>query len=333
MEQTLTAEPSASEPTPRRRRKVRGTVLLWFFAAPYLVWVAIAPLGLDGNRYTVALAALTQYAVPFGVLLMLTALAMRRWLTTLAVVLASMLLISSVAPRVLPDAPRPVHGTPVHLLSLNGYYGRVDAERVVGLVREHDVDVLSLQELTPGLVSRLDRAGLAELLPHRMLRPGANGSGLASRYPLRELDLVHGTTMPHPSARARLPGDRAMDIVAVHPLYPMGRDTVPRWDRDLAALPDPSRGGPPRVLAGDFNATLEHTRMRDLLGRGYVDAAQAAGRGLHPTWPMPGRWLPPPVTIDHVLTSGPVAMTDYRTFEVSGSDHRAIYTRLVVEDA
>ena len=47
------------------------------------------------------------------------------------------------------------------------------------------------------------------------------------------------------------------------------------------------RRGDGRILAGDFNATLDHPELRAVLDRGYVDAADAASGGLKPTWPAP----------------------------------------------
>jgi endonuclease/exonuclease/phosphatase family metal-dependent hydrolase len=83
------------------------------------------------------------------------------------------------------------------------------------------------------------------------------------------------------------------------------------------------------VLAGDFNATLDHSPLRGLLGRGYDDAAEITGDGLRPTWPAADAWRPP-VTIDHVLVSGGIGVQRYETFTVSGSDHRALLAHVVV---
>ena len=67
--------------------------------------------------------------------------------------------------------------------------------------------------------------------------------------------------------------------------------------RSRPATPD----GPLRILAGDFNATLDHALLRRLLATGYVDAADRAGEGLVGTWgPYDGDRIPP-VVIDHVL--------------------------------
>lgn len=269
------------------------TVLLLVCVLPYLAVAALRLTGLDTNRYTAALVALTQYVVPAGALLFVGALLLRRWLTTAVVGLVTAVLALSVVPRAIPDEPTPVQGQPVTVLSVNAYFGRADPERIVELVRRHGVDVLNLLEPTPELVTALDEAGLAEVLPHRVfeVRTGAAGAGIASRYPLRELSLVRRTTMSQPSALVDLPGPRDMEVVAVHPTIPVGNGTTGTWQREIAALPPPpgSRKDPVRVLAGDFNATLDHSPLRNLLGRGYEDAAEVTGNGLQPTWPVNGR--------------------------------------------
>ncbi|WP_010308175.1 endonuclease/exonuclease/phosphatase family protein [Saccharopolyspora spinosa] len=331
MDQTLLAEPE-QEHRPRRKPGGRAiTVLLLLATFGFLVWAALPLAGLDGDRYTVALVALTQYALLVGIVLALLGLVLRRWLTALVVGLVTAALALSVVPRAIPNTT-PAQGVPLRVLSLNAYFGGADAAQVVNLVRQNQVDVLSLQELTPEMVASLDAAGLAEVLPHRVFQPGpkADGTGIASRYPLQELALVPQTTLAQPSARVQVPGARDFEIVAAHPLYPMGHDTAEVWASDLRALPGPAADGTPRMLAGDFNATLDHTRLKYLLNQGYTDAAEVTGAGLHPTWPGPGSWFPPPVTIDHVLTSKGIAAQSYRTFDVAGADHRAILATLVL---
>ena len=48
-------------------------------------------------------------------------------------------------------------------------FGNGSAESLVALARSTRADVLSVQELTPELVRRLDAAGLGELMPHYVL--------------------------------------------------------------------------------------------------------------------------------------------------------------------
>ena len=87
-----------------------------------------------------------------------------------------------------------------------------------------------------------------------------------------------------------------------------------------------------RILAGDFNATLDHAELRRVLGRGYADAGDELGSGLRATWPSHRRF-PPPVTIDHVLADTRVGARSLDTFDVRGSDHRAVLVELVLPRA
>ncbi|RRO17368.1 endonuclease/exonuclease/phosphatase family protein [Saccharopolyspora rhizosphaerae] len=320
------------EPVDEVVRKPGGgcaTAVLSLLTLGFACWAALPVVELDVDRYTVALTALAQYAVVVGAVLVLVALLLRRWLNVLVALLATAALAGTVAPRALPDQVS-AQGEPLRVLSVNAYFGRAEAAAIVEQVRDRRVDVLSLQELTPELVAELERAGLFAELPNRVLHAGplADGTGIVSRYPLRELALVPRTTLAQPSALVDLPVGRDVEFVAVHPIYPMGADTTPVWARDMVALPEPSLAGRPRVLAGDFNATLDHTRLKDLIGRGYVDAAGVLGEGLTPTWPS--GWTAPPVTIDHVLSSGGVLPADYEVVDVPGSDHRAVFTTLRV---
>ena len=306
------------------------SALLVLFTLPFLCWAALPLLGFDSNRYTSALVALTPYAVPAGFVIVVFALALRRWLTSMVLGVVIALLVVSIGPRVIPNSAL-AEGIPLRILSSNLYLGQGDPARVVDLVRRNRIDVLAVQELTPAVVSALDREGLSRMLPHRVFHagPGGSGTGIASRYPLRELSLVPPTTLAQPSARVDLPGAPDVDVVAVHPVIPVGHDTA-RWKRELGSLPEST--GPeqtPRVAAGDFNATLDHTPVRGLMGRGYADAAERTGRGLRPTWPNEGQ-VPPVVPLDHVLAGGGVAVRDYRTFDVAGSDHRAVFAELAV---
>jgi endonuclease/exonuclease/phosphatase (EEP) superfamily protein YafD len=83
---------------------------------------------------------------------------------------------------------------------------------------------------------------------------------------------------------------------------------------------------PPRVLAGDFNATADHAYFRDLLRLGHVDAASQLGKGLVPTWaPWGTRGGPGLLTIDHVLVDPRCPVLAASVHRVPGSDHHAVY--------
>jgi endonuclease/exonuclease/phosphatase (EEP) superfamily protein YafD len=84
----------------------------------------------------------------------------------------------------------------------------------------------------------------------------------------------------------------------------------------------------PVVLAGDFNASVDHPGMRELLAGGLRDAHEAAGAGRPPTWPH-GRWVPAFVQLDHVLVRG-VDVDSADETRIPGTDHDAVVVDLVV---
>ena len=126
-----------------------------------------------------------------------------------------------------------------------------------------------------------------------------------------------------------LPG-KDIEVVSVHPLPPVVTDGPEAWQREMAGLPTPDSTGAIRVLAGDFNATLDHVGITRLLNKGYVDAADQVGKGLIHTWPSNSGLWPPPVTIDHVLVDTRCPVDELDVFDVPGSDHRAVVTQFVV---
>jgi hypothetical protein len=69
-------------------------------------------------------------------------------------------------------------------------------------------------------------------------------------------------------------------VHAAPPKPPWSPGATARWRSQLSALP--AAGDSPRILAADFNATLDHAQFRGLLRRGYADAASQAGHGLSP---------------------------------------------------
>jgi endonuclease/exonuclease/phosphatase (EEP) superfamily protein YafD len=226
-------------------------------------------------------------------------------------------------PRPQPGASGPV----LRVLTFNMFFGRADAEILVGRVRQLGADVLFLQELTEDAVTRLKQAGLEDLMPHAQLElwGGSRGSGIYSRFPLDEGPRVTPVHMAQPTALVRLPGGVAAELICVHPVTPqLGRGGATRWREELGVLPAP--GELPRVLAGDFNATLDHAVFRRVLGLGYADAAQQAGRALTPTWGPPGRGAV--LTLDHVLPDRGCAVLGYSVHTVPGSDHRAVFAEV-----
>lgn len=315
--------------TLRRAAALFGRIGLWTCLGVLTGWALVRGLGLDSATPLAQLVAYTPYAALGPPVLTAAALLGRRWRAAVVAGGLALCFAAFVVPRVAPAAD-PADGVALRIASANLYVGAASADDVVALVRRERPDVLALQELTPEAVARLDAAGLGRLLPYRALRshPGAGGTGLYARYPLdaaRGLD--RRTTFDQVTASLRLPTG-AVDVVSAHPAPPLPGRTD-RWVRDLGLVPPAPRSGPVRVLAGDFNASLDHAPLRRVLATGYRDAADDVGRGWMPTWPTDDGRLPP-VTIDHVLVDDRAGAQAFRTSVLRGTDHRAVVAVLVL---
>jgi len=239
---------------------------------------------------------------------------------------------------VMPDRDTgPATGVPLTVMTSNVELGGADAEALVALVRRQDVAVLGLQEFSPAIKTRLETAGLTDLLPYSSVAGayGASGSAVYSRFPITSAGFrrngggfyqAYGTITP--------PGAGPVVVESVHPRAPSELSALGDWRSDLASQPHTDRNGPPRILLGDFNATLDHHALRELIARGdYRDAAAATGDGLVGTWGPYGGAPLPPVTIDHVLVDKRIGVRDVSVHGVPRTDHRSIFASLTVPAA
>lgn len=116
--------------------------------------------------------AFTPYAAATACIPVLLALTLRAWIVSGVALAAGLALALAVLPRAI-DGPHVAGprdpGRRLVVMTSNQLVGHGDARTIVRLVREHHVDVLSLQELTPEAVTRLDAAGIRRLLPGRAL--------------------------------------------------------------------------------------------------------------------------------------------------------------------
>ena len=303
------------------------TLSAWSAVLPFVAWAAIRLSGAERGFPLVALMAYTPYAGVAAVVLALVCLVLRCRLPALLAALAALALLAGLVDRVVRDEEAPGEGPRLRVLTANVAFSAVGDEVLADLVRRHRVDLLSLQELTPELAARLRRGPAGRLLPHAAMRPGmgASGTGLMSRRPLELRPLPPRLANRTAVARTSRPGFGAFEVVAVHPPPPT-RSHLDDWAPDLRALTRGGDGRLPRLLAGDFNATLDHAELRRLLASGYRDAAASAGTGLTGTWPS-GRSLPR-VAIDHVLAPVTWRVVSARVLDLPGSDHRAVLAEL-----
>ncbi|WP_262281482.1 endonuclease/exonuclease/phosphatase family protein [Micromonospora sp. MA102] len=308
-----------------------ATIACWLAVAPVVAWAALRLAGLERGPLVQAVA-FTPYVAAAALAPVVLALALRRRAPAVVAALAALALVAAVAPRVVRDDRPTADGPALRLLTANLLKGGADPARLVELVRAHRVDVLTVQEFTPEIAAELDRLGLATLLPYRVLNPevGTTGSGLYARHPLTGTGWRRneGFQFTQAYGTVAVPGAPPLRVESAHPAAPYAVDVVPDWWTDLRTQPPATPRGGLSILAGDFNATLDHAPLRDLIDTGYVDAADAAGAGLSGTWgPYDGDPIPP-VTIDHVLVDRRIEVRAVSVHGVPGSDHRAVLAEL-----
>jgi endonuclease/exonuclease/phosphatase (EEP) superfamily protein YafD len=314
--------------TPSRENRRGRRRLAWILVAPCAAWALFQMAGLRFGVLGVMVSSATPYMAVGALVAVLAAALARARAATVVGLLAAAGLVAQVTPRALAADQAPAAGASLRVLSINIMMGDADVDALLDLVRRLRPDVLSVQELDPWAVNALEREGLAEILPYTHLLPrrAAAGGGLYSRFPLTVLpEFAPGQGHAMPYARLLIPGAPPVDIAAVHPVNPVNQGAKP-WRAGLASMPAPG-GDTIRIMAGDFNATLDHPEFRQVLGKGYVDAAEVIGAGLVPTWPA--NWpTPPMITIDHVLVDPRVQVLAVDAHTIPDTDHRALFTEL-----
>ncbi|MFI5907748.1 endonuclease/exonuclease/phosphatase family protein [Dactylosporangium sp. NPDC051541] len=313
------------------------TAVGWTIAGLAAVFTVIRALGLERGTPLVQLVTYTPYAAALALLAgapaLLVAPGPGLLLTACGLVLAGL-----VGPRLIPG-PRPGEGVRLRVMCANLLYGRGATPRFVEQLKIDDVDVLAVQELTGEGLAALDEAGIDALLPYRVVAPapGGGGSGLFSRHPIAEPTSRTHTPIPlnQTGATVLVPGAGPVLVESAHP-YPPRKGHVGVWSQNIRTQPLPAPDGPPRILLGDFNATLDHAVLRSLLRAGYRDAAAERGRGLLPTWPCRTETLPfwtPPITLDHVLADARIGVREFGTRHPGESDHTIVVAELVLPPA
>jgi endonuclease/exonuclease/phosphatase family metal-dependent hydrolase len=245
---------------------------------------------------------------------------------------------ATVQPASVESAAQATHtarGRVLTVMAVNVGFTGIEPVSLVSEVRNRNVDILALPELAPLGLKELDKAGLASLLPFRAtdVEWVGTGSALFSRLPLKQVERVPGSAFYQSRAVAEAPtATGQVHLTAVHIDSPR-RGHIPSWRAELRqlgelwqALPDDDRH---TILLGDFNASADHREFRELLATGLSDAADAAGKGLTPTWPVNSP-APAFVAIDHVLVSPGIEVADFQVVTLPGTDHAAIVARLVL---
>jgi endonuclease/exonuclease/phosphatase (EEP) superfamily protein YafD len=218
----------------------------------------------------------------------------------------------------------------VTVLTANVWHGSADTAALAALVADERPDFVVMPEAGADF-----RDKLMPLLAGLGYRAWvASGGGRPNGYDVvllvgeRAGDVrVHrgrGMRLPHLEVTGGILGART--LYGVHPTAPMSGRGTAWWHDELALIGRWCAAPVAPLVAGDFNATLDHPALRAALGR-CRSAADGTGRGLVGTFPagVP-RWLG--IQIDHVLVPADADTTRFEVLDLPGTDHRAVLARV-----
>ncbi|WP_227411006.1 endonuclease/exonuclease/phosphatase family protein [Bifidobacterium pullorum] len=329
--------------------------LLWVatFGVIAVMVLRMTPNGLDGKRYIPLVVAFVPWmAVLSAVILLISLMNRRRILAVISVLCLAMQLVwhvgflyprvalSSVARAAVASSTISVDDRYARLMTLNTRNGQADAAQIVRTVREQHVEVLALQELNSSMISRLNEAGIRELLPYSVVASvsssdngGVNGLWSAAPMTERTGDLIPIEASSIPAASIDFDGT-LIRFGSVHPFSPRPSNQG-LWDRGLGSISQLREDNHTFVLMGDFNATWDHASFRYLLGGRFVDAGENAGEWFHMTYPANKKLfgvipVPAAVEIDHIVHDRGVVVGDLDAVTIAGSDHKALLGTLEV---
>lgn len=255
------------------------------------------------------------------------ALRRRGWVLAVGLIAVTAVGAAMVLPRALPTTDVPA-GRQLTVLAVNTFDGAADVDAVAEQIRSSRPDLVALIEAGGRYRDRLAPL-VAGYRFASSQDDGADVQGVTAivRADLGEVSVRVDRTTPFPAVEVGGGGLGAVRFVAFHSVAPTP-GAVPQWRQDLGTLGRwcADRQSGPVIIAGDFNATLDHAVFRDAI-TGCADAGERTGKGLVGTWPSRfPRWLGP--QIDHVLVTGGISVETVSVHDVPGSDHRAVLTRL-----
>lgn len=339
---------SSRPPRERRPRKAAShgclSSLLWLVMLGVLALMALRmlPSELANGRLVPEVVSFVPWLfAPILVCLVLAALWRRRLLLMVTVCALAMMVwwhhgfflpgerVSTSATAAVQTAADSSDSA-ARIMTLNTKNGDASAEEIVALVREKNVEVLCLQELSDEFLSELAAAGIYDVLPYYVISDAASevsNGGRNGIWTMAPMSNVSGNLLPietssMPAGTIEI-GGRAVRMVSVHPNSPV-RGAQDLWDEGLSVIGSLSDYDHTYLVMGDFNSTWNHARFRELLGSGFVDASEQAGEGFHMTYPSGA--LPSLIEIDHIVytrDSG-IVVSELEAVEVSGTDHRAL---------
>ena len=305
------------------RRVVLSVLFLMVVAVPLYPEL----FGLDEVTPFAQLVAFRPQALAVVLVLALLMLVRRGW--RIAAVLIGLLALTGgalTAPRQFSNArPMPAGTRVLTIMVANVLGGGADAGDVAQVIRDRKPDLVSLPEAQVDVREEI-RARLQGLQyngytvqPSRAVE-SATSVLVSSSLGAVTFGTVPGTSFGNVTVTGGSLG--AIRLIAYHGFPPLP-DSVTTWKQDLQAVRTWCTQDAPTVVAGDFNATLDHADFRHALGGYCRSVAAAVGDGLEGTWPADQPRIVR-TQIDHVVANRQLQPAGFSTYAIEGTDHRAV---------
>lgn len=320
--------------------KVLGWVLVGILVVVGVLSLDPAQVGLSETTPVLQLIALRGWlaagAVGLGLVLLLAAVLARRTagkgrrmlVVGIVAVLVGAGHAGVLAERGLDQAglEEPKPDTSFDVLTLNTLRMAGGPEPVVALIDDLAPDVVALQEVTPEDAAAVAEqvAGDYQLFTHTTGPDPVQGTALLVGTAMGEYEQVEAPTTTFGGVWARPVDGFGPELLSVHPVPPVPSN-VDTWRSELEALVGLCERVERVVMAGDFNATLDHATLREA-----ACEDSSVGVGGLGTWPT-DRSVYLGTTIDHVLHDPDAwRAIDAAVIDAPGDgDHRAVVVRLV----
>ncbi|MEO5901641.1 MAG: endonuclease/exonuclease/phosphatase family protein [Ilumatobacteraceae bacterium] len=245
-----------------------------------------------------------------------------------------------VVPRlVAADVPHWVHHAPsLDVIVANVYVDNATPHDAAAQIVRTAGDVAIIVEATPAFMDTFDSAGGRSAYPFRVLDPDDDSDyavAIVTRHELGPRSLMTRVG-PLRVAIADIEVDGvATLVVAVNPMATLDPGGHVTWKQQIDVLKDfvPSLAGP-MIIAGDLNTTRYRPEFAELLDLGLMDAIDALGKGLQPSWMIRPDGVfgavGAVVRLDHALVNKGVHPVSLRNLDAMGSDHLPFVLRVAV---
>ena len=316
--------------------------------ATALGWLIVAGLGLVVLMRIIAWdkwpffaevdAAVEVLYLPAWLVLLGSLLGRRWWLAGAAALICAAQVVY-VAPEILASSPVPaaVRSEPtIRLFDANVAQWNESMSGYITQLRSYRPEVLTMEETVPDDYTQLKAAGVLATLPYQyqITCCGSRGFIIASHYPLQHVKVSSYEGLQYLIRSTLVLPNRTINFWVVHTTAPTNPGVGP-WNQELDGIYAQLTSLHPRplLMVGDFNASWGSRGFRAILSTGLTDAAAARGDPFAFTWSQDLPILPPIIRIDHVLTGGPVTVTEIQTHPGPGSDHRDITATVATASA